>query len=92
MVAPRRGAPILAPRAPDTQGLLEHGVNAWLVEPDRPEEAAAGIARLLADSRLAQGLATNSRATAEGLTWDARAVRLSEFMSARLAALPGRGG
>ncbi|TFI58609.1 glycosyltransferase [Sphingomonas parva] len=77
--------PILAPRAPDTAELLADGDTALLVEPDRPEEAAAGLDRLLADPALAARLAAGAAARATGLSWDARAARIAEFLEARLA-------
>lgn len=83
------GRPILAPRSPDTAGLLEHGANAWLVTPDRPEEAAEAVARLLADRNLAEALSAGAHRTSAGLSWDARAAKLSGFVERRLAAVRG---
>jgi glycosyltransferase involved in cell wall biosynthesis len=77
------GRPILAPRAPDTAELLRDGDNALLVEPDRPEAAAAGLDRLLADPALAARLSQVALATARNLTWDARARRILAFLSRR---------
>jgi glycosyltransferase involved in cell wall biosynthesis len=75
--------PILAPRAPDTAELLEHGVNAQLVEPDDLDAAVAGLAALLSDRELARRIAAGAAATAQTLTWDARAERLLAFMAER---------
>lgn len=75
------GRPILAPRAPDTAELLRDGINALLVEPDRPEAAAAALDRLLGDPALAARLSEGALETAGALTWDARAARILAFLS-----------
>lgn len=80
------GRPILAPAAPDTAELLEDGVNALLVAPDRPEAAAAALDRILADPALAARLGEAGARTAAALTWDARAARIAAFLDERLAA------
>ena len=64
------GRPILAPDAPDTGELLAHEQTALLVEPNRAEQAAAALDRLLGDRSLAASLAANSIERAEGLSWD----------------------
>lgn len=78
------GRPILAPASPDTAELLEDGVNALLVPPDRPEEAAAALDRILADPALAERLGKAGARTAVGLSWDARAERIAAFLEERL--------
>ena len=77
------GRPILAPRAPDTAELLGDGINALLVEPDRPEAAAAALDRLLANPALAARLGAGALETSRSLTWDARAARILAFLSRR---------
>lgn len=77
--------PILAPANPDTAELLADGETALLVEPDRPEAAAAALDRLLADSALAERLAGNGRRLADALGWDARADKIAAFLQQRLA-------
>lgn len=72
--------PILAPRAPDTAELLRDGENALLVEPERPDLAAAALKALLADSALAARLAAGAARTAESLSWDSRARRILDFL------------
>lgn len=79
------GRPILAPDNPDTAELLDHGENAWLVEPDRAELAIAALDRLLADAALASRLAANGRRLARSLSWDARAEKIVAFLQQRLA-------
>jgi glycosyltransferase involved in cell wall biosynthesis len=81
------GRPILAPAAADTAELLEDGVNALLVPPDRPEAAAAALDRILADPALAERLGEGGAVTAATLTWDARAERIAAFLAGRLAAI-----
>jgi len=78
------GRPILAPEAPDTAELLQHGANAWLVPADDPDAAAAGLDRLLKDEALAAQLSANAQRLSEGLTWDQRGRRITEFLQARL--------
>lgn len=77
--------PILAPDLPDTAGLLRDGDNALLVPPDRPEAAAAALDRLLGDPALAARLGESAARTARGLSWDARAARIADFLERRLA-------
>ena len=79
------GRPILAPTAPDTAELLEHGSNAWLVPPDNSDAAAEGLDRLLRDNALADRLAANALSLSEGLTWDARGEKIERFLRERLA-------
>lgn len=79
------GRPILAPTAPDTAELLEHGTNAWLVPPDNSDAAAEGLDRLLGDPALADRLAANALRLSEGLTWDARGQKIERFLRERLA-------
>jgi glycosyltransferase involved in cell wall biosynthesis len=78
------GRPIVAPVAPDTAELLRDGDNALLVPPGEPEAAAAALDRLR-DTTLADRLAANALALGTQLTWDARAVKIRDFLEARLA-------
>jgi glycosyltransferase involved in cell wall biosynthesis len=82
------GRPILAPDAPDTREILTHEANALLVEPDRPDLAAAALDRLLGDSRLAARLSAGALARVATLTWDARAESIAAFLRQRLAQVP----
>lgn len=77
------GRPIIAPIAPDTAELLRDGENALLVPPGQPEAAAAALDRLR-DVALAQRLSANALALGSRLTWDARAVKIRDFLQARL--------
>lgn len=79
------GRPILAPAAPDTAELLTHGETAWIVQPDDPASATAGLDRLLADAGLASTLAANAARASADLTWDSRATAIATFLQARLA-------
>jgi glycosyltransferase involved in cell wall biosynthesis len=84
------GRPILAPDAPDTRELLTHEDTALLVEPDRPEAAAAALDRLLGDDRLTAQLSANALELAQGLSWDSRAQKIAAFLRQRLTQLAGR--
>ncbi len=79
------GRPILAPAAPDTAELLEHGVNAWLIPPDDPKAAADGLDRLLGDAALADELSASALRLSKDLTWDRRAEKIEGFLRERLA-------
>jgi glycosyltransferase involved in cell wall biosynthesis len=80
------GKPILAPRLPDTAGLLVDEENALLVEPDDVDDAVRAIDRIVAEPGLAQRLGANARALAETKTWDTRARLILAFLERRLAA------
>ena len=82
--------PILAPVAPDTAELLRDGENALLVPPDDPALAAAALDRIFADPALARRVSDNAHRLSQGLTWDARAARIADFLEARLAAQRSR--
>jgi glycosyltransferase involved in cell wall biosynthesis len=79
------GRAILAPRSPDTAELLRDGDTACLVAPDDPEAAAAALGRLAGDASFRAHLGSNTARLADGLTWDARAARISSFLEERLA-------
>jgi glycosyltransferase involved in cell wall biosynthesis len=82
------GRPIVAPDLPDLREVLEHDVNALLVAPGDHEAAASAVARLLDEPLLANRLASAAQRTAAGLTWDARARRVLEFLEQRLGEQP----
>ncbi|MGZ8285196.1 MAG: glycosyltransferase family 4 protein [Allosphingosinicella sp.] len=79
------GRPILAPRTPDLADVLVDGRNALLVSPDRPEQAATALDRIVGDESLARRLCEGAAETARGLGWDARAERIAGFLHRRLA-------
>jgi glycosyltransferase involved in cell wall biosynthesis len=81
------GRPILAPRSPDTAELLRDDETALLVTPDDAEAAAEGLARLAADPALRARLGANAARLADGLSWNARAVRIAAFLEERLDAV-----
>ncbi len=80
------GRVILAPVAPDTAELLEDNRNAALVPPGDVAATVARLRALAADPAAFDRLARGSLATAEGLTWDARAARIAGFIRSRLEA------
>jgi glycosyltransferase involved in cell wall biosynthesis len=71
------GRPILAPRLPDIEEVLEDGVTALLVPPDNPVAAANAVRRVLTDSYLAERLSATARQQSGGYTWAARAQTLA---------------
>jgi glycosyltransferase involved in cell wall biosynthesis len=78
--------PILAPFSPDTAELLEHETNALLVQPDDPAAAAAALDRLIAEPGFSRRLGENAVQLSRTLTWDARAAKISAFLTTRLSA------
>ena len=66
------GVPLVASDLPAVREVLDHGQNAWLVEPDNPAALARGFALLLADhstrARLAAPFPDGCRATHLGAT------------------------
>ncbi len=86
------GRVLLAPRAPDTAELLVDGENAALVTAGDVPGFLARLRALAADPALADRLGAAALATAQSLTWDARAARIEEFMKWRLDAPPSSPG
>lgn len=78
------GRPILAPIAPDTEELLVHQKNSFLVKPDDIEAACDGIDALSQSDELRRTLGEGALKTAEKRTWDARAKRILDFLEQRL--------
>jgi len=74
------GRPILAPRLPDLEEVLEDGRNAILVPPDDLDVAAKRLRSLLADRELQERIGANARQDSLKFTWEARACRLAEFL------------
>lgn len=68
--------PIVATRIPALAGLLRHGENAWVVDPDSSEALAAGIEQVFADPELGARLAENAWRDVQRYSWQRRAVEL----------------
>jgi len=83
------GRVLLAPRAPDTAELLVDGANAALVTAGDVSGFLARLRALAADRDGADRLGAGALATAQSLTWDARAERIEKFMKMRMDAQPG---
>jgi glycosyltransferase involved in cell wall biosynthesis len=79
------GRAVLAPRAPDTAGLLIDGHNAVLVPAGDVATTLAALRALAADPGRAERLSQGALATATGLTWDARAEKIERFLQHRIA-------
>lgn len=82
------GRPILAPGLPDIQELLSDDVNAVLTEAGDVPAAARALEALLADRARGARLARAAAEAARGLTWSARAQRITAFLAERLGAAP----
>lgn len=77
--------PLVASDLPSLRDVLEHDVDAVLVEPDSPSALAAGLRRVLDDDALRASLAERFHARAAEHTWDARAARMLRWMEERAA-------
>lgn len=80
------GRVLLAPRAPDTAELLADGQNAVLVAAGDVAGLVGRLRDLAANPGKAEQLAAGAFATAQSLTWDARAARIEAFLVSRLTA------
>ena len=71
------GKPIIASDLPVLKEVLRHDDNAWLCNPESPEDWKEAIQKLSKEGELATRLATSARADFEKLyTWDVRAQRV----------------
>jgi glycosyltransferase involved in cell wall biosynthesis len=82
------GRPIVAPDLPDLREVLQHEHNALLVPTGDHAAATQAVARVLDDGALARRLGDAAQQTAAGLTWDARAARILEFLEQRRKSAP----
>lgn len=82
------GRVLLAPKAPDTAELLRDGANAVLVPAGDVGATVSALRRLAGDPLLVARLGDAALDSATHLTWDARAERILEFLTARVAAPP----
>lgn len=70
------GRPIIAPALTDLQEVLTDGQNARLVRPDDPAGTARALGEILSSSALSGALSVGALRSSEGLTWQARAVKI----------------
>jgi glycosyltransferase involved in cell wall biosynthesis len=75
------GRPIVSTAVPAVRGVLAHGDNALLAQPEDAASLWEMIARALAEPELARALARNARRTAADCTWLARARAILELIS-----------
>ncbi len=80
------GRPIVTGDTPDTAEILKDGESSLRVAPDNLDALVQAIRTVLDDAALQRSLGAAGRERSLDLTWDARAGRLLEFMSERLAA------
>jgi len=73
--------PIVAPRQPWIEELLEEGVDALLFDENSPSDLAEKIRKLLRDEELASRLASNACRKAEQYTYERRAERILKAVS-----------
>jgi len=84
------GRAIFAPRAADTDEILIHNDNAWLVQPNSPEAALKSFHSLIQSPELMARLSISARCYAESLTWSHRAAVLDGFIRRRLTEMQYR--
>src|ERR1051325_3107323 len=79
------GVAVVASDLPPVRELIEHGVNGWLVHPDRPAELARALRILIEHPTLACELAAAARRTVlEKFTWARSLAALrSEYRALR---------
>lgn len=77
------GRPIVAPDLPDMCEVLRHDHNALLVAPGDVPAAVRALSRIFEEPGVSERLSRAALATAEGLTWDARALRILGFLEQR---------
>ncbi|GGG08691.1 MSMEG_0565 family glycosyltransferase [Paenibacillus abyssi] len=69
------GTPVVASDIDVFQEFLKHGHNALLADPDRPEEIAGSMLRMVKEQELAEHLSTNGKVTARQYTWSVAAEK-----------------
>jgi glycosyltransferase involved in cell wall biosynthesis len=74
------GRPIVASDLPAVREVLQHEMNALLVEPGNAAAIAAAIQRLIADAALSARLARAAFDAAEQYSWEKRAERLEALI------------
>jgi glycosyltransferase involved in cell wall biosynthesis len=79
------GCAIIAPDQPNIREIVEHGVTAWLFDPQEPGALWQAVARLAADPALRQNLGRNAAAAiiTRDLTWAGNARRVVEWAKSR---------
>ena len=77
------GRPIVASDVPAIRQILTDGHNAILVDPDDSRALAEGIQLVCKDRALGARLGAQARKDVEEFTWNNRAARISQFISAR---------
>lgn len=75
------GRSIFGPVSEDVCEVLEHDVNAYLVEPDNWEEEKKGFQVLVKDEKLRARLGEKSKEEMKSLSWDSRAKDILSFIN-----------
>ncbi|MDB5238939.1 MAG: putative hexosyltransferase, glycosyltransferase family 1 [Candidatus Parcubacteria bacterium] len=78
------GRPIVGTNIGGTPQLIDHEKNGLLVAPNKPEELAAAIIRVLNDTTLAQNLAASGAERSIGFSWDIQAKKYSDIFQSML--------
>ncbi len=75
------GRAIIAPDLADMRELLQHNINAILVQPDDPEQQALAINELLLDNELQNKLIKGALNTSSSLTWLERGKKFKNWIA-----------
>ncbi len=78
------GRTILAPRSPDTEELLRHGENSFLVEADNIEQAVKALRQLADNTELAGKLAATAKEEVSAYSYKTRGEKVVLFLRERL--------
>lgn len=87
------GKPVIGGRTGGVPDAVEHEVNGLLVDPERPDEIAGALLRLLAEPELAMRLGEQGRKRVlERFTWDHVATRFQQALVELGVRAPTNGG
>lgn len=75
------GRSIFGPVSEDVCEVLEHDVNAYLVQPDNWEEEKKGFQVLVKDEKLRARLGEKAKEEMKSLSWDSRAEGIMKFIN-----------
>ena len=84
--------PIVAGDTADVGEVLRHRHNALLCRPDCVDALVAGIRELTSDTTLAASIAATALAESRAYTWHARAQRIMEILTERMASASNHAG
>lgn len=78
------GKAIFGPRSEDIEEVLNHGNNAFLVEPDNDKDELKGFKQLIGDQKLRDTLGANAKEEMVEMTWHNRSSLIMQFIEDRI--------